>query len=90
MRMTDQEIAAEIARRELEETYVRELLASLGFDPGEGFTLAGIDALERATTVERRRAALRTIGVEQDEEDEVEVEADDSDEDEDRETPPPG
>lgn len=60
--MKDEEIAREIAERGLEEVYVRELVASLGYDPGEGWTVLVVEALERATYEQRRRAALRTIG----------------------------
>jgi hypothetical protein len=61
--MTDQEIANRIAERALEEEYLRELLASLGFEPGEGWTGETIAAIENATPAQRRRAALRTIGL---------------------------
>jgi hypothetical protein len=62
-RLTDQQIAERIAERALEEEYLRELLASLGFDPAEGWTGDTIAALETATPEQRRRAALRTIGL---------------------------
>ena len=39
--MTDDEIGEKIRGRGLEEEYIRELMASLGFDPAEGFTNAG-------------------------------------------------
>ncbi|HEX5724575.1 MAG TPA: hypothetical protein VFX98_03870 [Longimicrobiaceae bacterium] len=61
--MTDDEIGERIRTRGLEEEYLRELLASLGFDPAEGFTLDGIAALEEATLEQRRRAALRTLAL---------------------------
>jgi hypothetical protein len=60
--MRDEEIAAEIQARGLEEVYIRELVASLGFDPAEGWTGTMIVAIEKATHAQRRRAALRTIG----------------------------
>jgi len=61
--LTDKEIAARIAERALEEAYLRELLASMGFDPAEGWTGETVAALETATPEQRRRAALRTIGL---------------------------
>jgi hypothetical protein len=61
--MTDEEIGARIRELELEEDYVRELLASLGHDPAEGFTMDGISAIETATHEQRRRAALRTLAL---------------------------
>lgn len=68
--MQDEEIASEIAERGLEELYIRELVASLGFDPGEGWTTVMIEALETATYTQRRRAALRVIGAPEEEEEE--------------------
>jgi len=59
--MTDDEIAEQLRGRGLEEEYIRELMASLGFDPAEGFTNEGIEALDNATMEQRRRAALRTL-----------------------------
>jgi hypothetical protein len=59
--MTDREIANEIAARCLEEEYLRELLASMGHDPAEGWSDHAIAALENATPDQRRRAALRTL-----------------------------
>jgi hypothetical protein len=59
--MSDEEIGEQIRGRELEDEYIRELLASLGYDPAEGFTDASIHALETATMDERRKAALRTL-----------------------------
>jgi hypothetical protein len=61
--MTDDEIGEKIRGRGLEEEYIRELMASLGFDPAEGFTNAGIEALDTATMEQRRRAALRTLAL---------------------------
>lgn len=61
--MTDDEIGEQIRGRGLEEEYIRELMASLGFDPAEGFTNDGINALENATMEQRRRAALRTLAM---------------------------
>lgn len=67
MSLSDEEIGERIRGRGLEEEYVRELVASLGFDPGEGFTLASIAAIEDATPAQRRRAALRTLALAEDE-----------------------
>lgn len=61
--MTDDEIGQRIRDRGLEEDYLRELLASLGFDPAEGFTMASIDAIDTATLPQRRKAALRTLAL---------------------------
>ncbi|HET6229695.1 MAG TPA: hypothetical protein VFE05_06395 [Longimicrobiaceae bacterium] len=61
--MNDADIARLIEERGLEVTYLRELLASLGFDPAAEFGTAAVDALEAATYPQRRRAALRTIGI---------------------------
>ena len=61
--MTDDEIGERIRGRGLEEAYLRELLASMGFDPGEGFNHATIRALETATMAQRRKAALRTLAL---------------------------
>ena len=66
--MTDDEIGEKIRGRGLEEEYIRELMASLGFDPAEGFTNAGIEAIDGATMEQRRRAALRTLAMADDEE----------------------
>ena len=63
-----EEIVREIRERGLEEVYLRELVASLGFDPTEGWNVQVIAAFEKATYVQRRRAALRTIGREETEE----------------------
>jgi hypothetical protein len=62
-RVTDEEIGERIRSQGLEEAYLRELLASLGFDPDEGFTMENIAAIEKATPEERRRAALRTLAL---------------------------
>jgi hypothetical protein len=59
--MSDDEIGEQIRGRGLEEDYIRELMASLGFDPADGFTNDGIAAIEHATMEQRRRAALRTL-----------------------------
>ena len=45
--MTDDEIGERIRDRGLEEDYIRELMASLGFDPKDGFTMEGIEACKR-------------------------------------------
>lgn len=59
--LSDDEIGERIRGRGLEEEYLRELLASMGYDPGEGFTDAAIRALETATLEQRRTAALRVL-----------------------------
>lgn len=64
--MTDDEIGEQIRGRGLEEDYIRELMASLGFDPAEGFTNDGIEALDNATMDQRRKAALRTLALGED------------------------
>ncbi len=61
--LSDEQIGEKIRALELEEDYIRELLASLGFDPADGFTSESIAALEHATMDERRRAALRTLAL---------------------------
>jgi hypothetical protein len=61
--MEDHEIAAEIARRELEFVYLSELAASLGFADDEGWSEEVRAAIEHATHAQRRRAALRTLGL---------------------------
>lgn len=61
--MTDDEIGDRLRDRGLEEDYIRELLASLGFDPAEGFTVDSIGALDTATMPQRRKAALRTLAL---------------------------
>ena len=65
--MTDDEIGEQLRGRGLEEAYIRELMASLGFDPAEGFTNDGIEALDNATMEQRRKAALRTLALAEDE-----------------------
>jgi hypothetical protein len=67
--MTDEEIGTRIRARGLEEAYVRELLASLGYNPRDGFTMDGITALDTATMEQRRRAAMRTLDLALDEDD---------------------
>jgi hypothetical protein len=64
--MTDDEIGQRIRDRGLEEDYIRELMASLGFDPADGFTMDGIDAIDKATMEQRRKAALRTLAMAED------------------------
>ncbi|HET7232378.1 MAG TPA: hypothetical protein VFJ16_20390 [Longimicrobium sp.] len=59
--MTDDEIAEQLKGRGLEEDYIRELLATLGFDPGEGLTQDAIQALDTANMETRRKAAMRTL-----------------------------
>ena len=61
--MTDDEIGERIRDRGLEEDYIRELMATLGFDPADGFTVEGIEALDNATMDVRRKAALRTLAL---------------------------
>jgi len=61
--MTDDEIGDQLRDRGLEEEYIRELLASLGFNPADGFTNDSIDALDNATMDQRRKAALRTLAL---------------------------
>jgi hypothetical protein len=61
--MTDEEIAEQLQGRGLEEEYVRELLASLGFDPADGLTEAAIHALDTAEMEQRRKAAMRTLAL---------------------------
>lgn len=62
--MEDEEIAARIRERGLEEEYVRELMASLGYHPAEGWSMDAIGALESATPEQRRAAALRCLALE--------------------------
>jgi hypothetical protein len=64
--LSDEEIGERIRALELEEEYIRELLASLGFDPADGFSDASIQALDQATMEQRRRAALRTLALAED------------------------
>ncbi|HEU4560585.1 MAG TPA: hypothetical protein VFS20_22225 [Longimicrobium sp.] len=59
--LTDDEIAEQLKDRGLEEDYIRELMASLGFDPGDGLTEEAIQALDTATMDVRRKAAMRTL-----------------------------
>jgi hypothetical protein len=59
--MTDDEIAEQLKGRGLEEDYVRELLASLGFDPADGLTTDAVHALDTAAMDQRRKAAIRTL-----------------------------
>jgi hypothetical protein len=59
--LTDDEIAEQLKDRGLEEDYIRELMASLGFDPGEGLTEDAIQALDTAAMEVRRKAAMRTL-----------------------------
>ena len=59
--MKDSEIAGEIQRRGLEVDYLRELAAALGYEEREGWSEAVIEALEKASPKQRRRAALRTL-----------------------------
>jgi hypothetical protein len=40
---------------------VRELLASMGFDPADGLTTDAVHALDTAAMDQRRRAAIRTL-----------------------------
>jgi hypothetical protein len=61
--MTDDEIGDRIRDRGLEEDYIRELMATLGFDPADGFTVEGIEALDNAPMEIRRKAALRTLAL---------------------------
>ncbi|MBD0321740.1 MAG: hypothetical protein ICV87_15495 [Gemmatimonadetes bacterium] len=61
--LSDEQIGQKIRALKLEEDYLRELVASLGFDPADGFTAASIAALDSATIEERRRAALRTLAL---------------------------
>jgi hypothetical protein len=59
--MSDDEIAEQLKGRGLEEDYIRELMASLGFDPVEGLTEDAIQALDGADMEIRRKAAMRTL-----------------------------
>ena len=63
--MTDEEIAASIQRLGLEVEYLKELAASLGFSPDEGWSEDVFEAMDRATPEQRRRAALRTLSMDQ-------------------------
>ena len=59
--MTDDEIAEQLQGRGLEEDYIRELLASLGYDPADGLTEDAVHALDTASMDTRRKAAIRTL-----------------------------
>ena len=61
--LSDEQIGEKIRELGLEEEYVCELLASLGYDPADGFTRESIAAFEGASLEERRRAALRTLAL---------------------------
>jgi len=61
--MTDDEIAEQLKGRGLEEEYVRELLASLGYDPADGLTEDAVHALDSASMDVRRKAAIRTLSL---------------------------
>ncbi|HEX8905376.1 MAG TPA: hypothetical protein VF771_11065 [Longimicrobiaceae bacterium] len=61
--MTDDEIAEQLKGRGLEEEYVRELLASLGYDPADGLTEEAVHALDAAPMDTRRKAAIRTLAL---------------------------
>ena len=61
--MTDDEIAAKIQGEGLEIEYLQELAASLGFAEEEGWTEAVFEAIEHASDAQRRRAALRVLGM---------------------------
>lgn len=61
--MTDEEIARQIQGRGLEIEYLQELAASLGFAESEGWTEAVFEAIDHASAEQRRRAALRTLGL---------------------------
>jgi hypothetical protein len=77
--MTDDQIGEQLRGRGLEEEYIRELMASLGFDPNEGFTNEGIEALDNATMAQRRTAALRTLALAEDDGTRAGAEDDESD-----------
>ena len=64
--MTDEQIATVIQGRGLEVEYLRELAAALGFAEEEGWSEALFEAIERASSEQRRAAALRTISLAQD------------------------
>jgi hypothetical protein len=59
--MDDEKIAYEIQSRGLEVEYLRELAAALGFAEEEGWSEDLFAAVERASPEQRRRAALRTL-----------------------------
>lgn len=58
---TDAELAEEIRRRGLEREYLLALAAEMGRPAGEGLTDTTLHALEKATLVQRRRAAGRAV-----------------------------
>jgi len=59
--LTDEQIAAEIQRRQLEIEYLKELSASLGFSDQEPWTEETFQAIDSAPLVQRRTAAIRTL-----------------------------
>ena len=61
--MNDEEIARQIQTRGLE--YLRELAASLGFADSEGWTEAVFEAIDHSSPEQRRRAALRTLALQE-------------------------
>jgi hypothetical protein len=63
--MNDDEIAREIQSRGLEIEYLRELAASLGFADAEGWTEALFEAIDHSSPEQRRRAALRTLALQE-------------------------
>jgi len=62
--VNDAEIGAELQRLGLEVEYLRELAAALGFAEDEGWSEQVFDAIEKASDLQRRKAALRTLGME--------------------------
>lgn len=66
--LTDEQIASEIQRRELEIEYLKELSASLGFSDLEPWTEETFQAIDDAPLGQRRRAAIRTLRLAGDEE----------------------
>lgn len=68
--LTDEQIASEIQRRELEIEYLKELSASLGFSDQEPWTEETFQAIDSAPLVQRRRAAIRTLRLAGDSEEE--------------------
>ena len=63
--MNDEEIARQIQTRGLEIEYLRELAASLGFADSEGWTEAVFEAIDHSSPEQRRRAALRTLALQE-------------------------
>jgi hypothetical protein len=63
--MNDDEIAREIQSRGLEIEYLRELAASLGFADSEGWTEVLFEAIDHSSPEQRRRAALRTLALQE-------------------------